>query len=321
VARLSEPATRFTVGRGDVGKRLDQFLHERIPGLSRTRIQQAIRERVSLSWGVRPRPSTPVRAGGEVQIERRLPVEKPLDLEIEILQTAEGWLAVNKPPNVPVHPVNRVLENSLIRILRRQEADEGLRLVHRLDSETTGVLLVSRDVPTSRALSTAFMKGEVDKEYLALVAGVVDRDEGKIDLAIGPARDSRIYLRLEAGHGKPALTRWRVEHRFDNRTLVRLFPTTGRRHQLRVHMASIGHPILGDILYGRPDEDYLNMVRGAGDVRKDGPGPTRQLLHCARLGFADPSSGTRLAIEAPVPADFLAHIDPVVGLDPHRSDG
>ena len=304
---MSEPATCFTVGKRDEGKRLDHFLHERIPGLSRTRIQQAIHERVSLSWGVRPRASTPVRGGEEIRIARRELNETLLELEVEVIARAAGWLAVDKPPNVPVHPVNRVLENSLIRILRRQEGEPELRLVHRLDSETTGVLLVARDVPTSRHLSMAFMNREVEKEYLALVAGEVEGHAGRIELAIGPARESRVFLRLEAGHGKPALTVWRVESRLEGKTLLRLFPSTGRRHQLRVHLAAIGHPILGDILYGRPDEDYLKMVRGGGDVREcEGPG--RQMLHCARLCFPDPAGAGQVCVEAPPPADFVAEM-------------
>ena len=304
---MSEPATCFSVGKRDEGKRLDHFLHERIPGLSRTRIQRAIRERVSLSWGVRPRASTPVRVGGEIRIARRELNETLLDIEVQVIARADGWLAVDKPPNVPVHPVNRVLENSLIRILRRQEREPELRLAHRLDSETTGVLLVARDVPTSRHLSMAFMNGEVHKEYLALVAGEVQGDAGRIELAIGAARESRVFLRLEAGHGKSALTDWRVERRFEARTLLRLFPSTGRRHQLRVHLAAIGYPILGDILYGRPDDDYLRMVRGEGDVREC-HGPGRQMLHCARLCFPDPAGPGQVSAEAPLPADFVAEM-------------
>jgi len=224
-------------------------------------------------------------------------------IEIPVLVRGSGWLAVNKPPNIPVHPVNKVRENSLIRVLRRQEGRESLRLAHRLDSETSGVLLIAEDSPTASVLSQAFMNGEVHKEYLALVEGDVTDDAGHIDLAIGEARNSRVYVRLETGHGKPSLTEWRVERRIGGRTLLRLFPRTGRRHQLRVHLAAIGHPILGDMLYGRPDEDYLRMVRGEGDVRKEGGGPTRHLLHCALLRFREPG-GKEREVEAPMPKDF-----------------
>jgi len=295
---VSEGSTRVAIGPRDVGKRLDRFLHERIPGLSRTRIQAAIRERVALSWGVRPRPATPVRAGGIVRIAHRRSEERPIDPGIPILAAGSGFVVVDKPARVPVHPVNGVVENSLIRMLRRQLGDPGLRLAHRLDRETTGVLLVAADAPTARLLGCAFQDGRVDKEYLALVAGDVSSDDGSIDAPIGPARESRVAVRLETGHGKPALTRWRVERRLEGSTFLRLFPQTGRRHQLRVHLEAIGHPILGDALYGRDDRDYLDLVAGTRDARLEEGGPRRQLLHGARLTVGE------IDVEAPIPADF-----------------
>ncbi len=299
----------FEVGPRDRGKRLDQFLHERIPGLSRARIQRAIRERVTLSWGVTARPARPVIPGGRVVVGTVPLHEPPLELTIPVLERGTGWLAVDKPAGIPVHPVNRVKENSLIRMLRRQEGREGLRLVHRLDRETTGVLLVAQDPPTSRALAKAFERGDVHKEYLALVAGRIEGDRGSITLPIGDARDSRVYVRREAGAGQPAQTAWHVERRFPDRTLLRLFPRTGRRHQIRVHLAAIGHPILGDILYGRPDRDYLDLVGGGRDARREEGGPLRQLLHCARLRFPDPAGSGTLEVNAPLPADFDAGIE------------
>ena len=300
---MSEPTTQFLVGKREGGKRLDHFLHERIPGLSRTRIQRAIRERVTLSWGVEPRCATPVRPGGEVCIGYTPLPETLLDIQLPILMRGHGWLAVDKPSGVLVHPVNRVRENSLIRILRRQEGQEELRLAHRLDRETSGVLLVAETSSAASVLSRAFMNGEVHKEYLALVDGVVHDDAGRIDLPIGDAVESRIYVRREAGRGQSAQTGWTVERRFPDRTLLRVTPETGRRHQIRVHLAEIGHPVLGDILYGRPDDDYLTLVRDGRDVRRERGGPLRQLLHCTRLVFRDPS-GDRVEVTSPLPADF-----------------
>ncbi len=300
---MSEPTTRFVVGKREGGKRLDRFLHQRIPGLSRSRIQQAIRERVSLSWGVVARPSTPVRAGGEVNIGYTPLAEDLIELAIPVVDRGAGWLAVNKPAGIPVHPVNKVRENSLIRMLRRQEGVESLRLAHRLDRETTGVLLIADNSGTASLLSRAFMQGGVRKEYLAIVGGNVEGDSGRIELAIGDARNSKVFTRREAGHGQEARTDWQVERRGEGWTMLRLFPTTGRRHQLRVHLEALGHPILGDILYGRPDEDYLDLVAGRRDARVEGGGPRRQLLHCARLVFPDPAGGER-TVECPPPDDF-----------------
>ena len=300
---MSEPTTEFIVGKREAGKRLDHFLHQRIPGLSRTRIQQAIRERVTLSWGVEPRCSTPVRPGGEVSIGYTPLPETLLAIRLPILMRGCGWLAVDKPPGILVHPVNRVRENSLIRILRRQEGQQALRLVHRLDRETSGALLVAETSSAASVLSRAFMNGEVHKEYLALVDGVISDDAGRIDSPIGDAVGSRVYVRREAGRGQTAQTGWTVERRFPDRTLLRVTPETGRRHQIRVHLAQIGHPILGDILYGRSDADYLTLVREGRDVRREQGGPLRQLLHCERLAFKDPS-GDRVEVTSPLPRDF-----------------
>jgi len=304
---MSEPQTLFDVGERDRGKRLDEFLHERIPGLSRSRIQRAIEARVTVSWGVRARPATPVRPGGSVQVGHTPIVEELSDVALPILARGPGWLAVNKPAGLVVHPVNTVRENSLIRMLRRQEGSENLRLAHRLDRETSGVLLVAGDAASATTLSTAFARGEVEKEYLALVAGGVAGDEGTIELPIGENERRRVFVRREVlEEGQRAVTRWRVERRLDASTLLRLFPETGRRHQLRVHLAAIGHPILGDALYGRPDGDYLDLVAGTRDARRDGGAPSRQLLHCARLVFPDPAGAGTVEVSAPLPPDFAA---------------
>ena len=303
---MSEPPTTFLVGKRDAGKRLDRFLGEKIPGLSRTRIQQAIHERVSLSWDVAARPSTTVRTGGEVYIAYRELNETLLEIEIPVIARGAGWLCVDKPAKVPVHPVNKVLENSLIRMLRRQEGDPALRLTHRLDAETTGALVVAADTERARHLSRSFYKDLVHKEYLAWVAGEVQSERGQIDLPIGDHPDSKVYVRLRAAEGmdKPSSTRWVVERREDERTLLRLFPKTGRRHQLRVHLEAIGHPILGDPLYGRPDADYLARVRGEPDPRLEEDGPQRLMLHCARMTFPDPNGTGIVEVDAVLPEDM-----------------
>ena len=296
---MSEPRTVFGVGERDRGKRLDRFLNEHIPGLSRARIQRAIEERVTLSWGVTARASTPVRPGGEVRVGYTPIVEEIRDDAIPVLARGRGWLAVDKPSGIPVHPVNSVRENTIIRMLRRQEGDEGLRLCHRLDRETTGVLLIAVDAPAASVISTAFERGRVRKEYAAVVRGTIEEEDGVIDLPIGEAAGSRVFVRRAIrDDGERALTRWRVERRLPGATLLRLFPQTGRRHQLRVHLEAIGHPILGDALYGRDDRDYLDLVTGTRDARVEDGGPRRQLLHCARLTWGE------IAVEAPIPADF-----------------
>lgn len=303
---MSEPTTVFHVGEADRGKRLDRFLGERIPGLSRTRIQLAIRTRIGLSWEASVRPSTPVRPGGEVRIGWVPLAETPLALTIPILERGPGWIAVDKPSGIPVHPVNRVRENSLIRILRRQEGNDALRLAHRLDRETTGVLLVAENASAASRLAIAFERGRVVKEYLALVHGAPESDDGVIDLPIGEAAGSRIWVkRAAAGEGQAARTDWCVERRFDGAALLRLRPRTGRRHQIRVHLAAIGHPIVGDLLYGRPESHYLDLVRLGRDARHGEGGAARQMLHCARLSIPPSGADDGLDVAAPLPADLI----------------
>ena len=297
---MSEPRTRFLVGGREQGRRLDRFLQEHLPKWSRTRIQQTIRERVRLSWGVKARPSTPVRAGGEILIDWEPPEEELLELEIPIVDRGPGWLAIDKPPGIPVHPVGNEFENTIVRMMRRQCGNEAITLVHRLDRETSGAMLLASETAVAKVRAQAFLKDRVQKEYLAVVFGVPMEESGEIELPIGEAEESRVYTRRGIDEeGQPSLTRWQLEARYETRSLLRLFPKTGRRHQLRVHLEAIGHPILGDILYGRSDTDYLRLAAGDGDARKEQPGPKRQLLHCAKLAFDD-----GLTIEVPPPADF-----------------
>ena len=176
-----------------------------------------------MSWEVKARPSTPVRPGGEVVIGYTPLPETLLEVTLAILKRGAGWLAVDKPSGIPVHPVNKVFENSLIRILRRQEADETLRLAHRLDRETSGVLLVAENPKAASVLSQAFMNGGVHKEYLALVRGSVEAERGQIALRIEDDESSAIYVKRvaregEPGEGQSALTEWQVESRWPDRT-------------------------------------------------------------------------------------------------------
>jgi len=299
---VSEPTTVYPVGRTDVGKRLDRFLQEKIPRLSRSRIQEMIRARVLLSWDARVRPATVLVAGGVVRIDYVPLPETILEQEIPILVRGDGWLAVDKPSGIPVHPVNTIRENTVIRMLRRQEGNEELRLAHRLDRETSGVLLVADNHSTARTLSMAFENRQVHKEYVAVVRGVVPDREGTIRLPVGKAPDSRVYVRQAAVEGYPSETSWQVEARGAAATMLRLFPRTGRRHQIRVHLEAIGHPVLGDLLYGRPDRDYLDMVTGERDPRKEDGGPERQLLHCSRIATGSGPDG--LDCESPLPSLF-----------------
>jgi len=304
---MLDSPTIYEVGRKDRGKRLDRFLQERIGRISRARVQAAIRRRVSLSWGAAPKPATRVIDGGRVMIGFEPIAEITADIRVPVLARGEGWIALDKPAGIPVHPVRTVRVNSLIAAVRRQEDDRGLRLVHRLDRETSGVLLLASDRETARALSMAFEHGRVSKEYTAVVHGEVDPAEGVIDRPIGPHPTSRVFVRQTVDHGRPAVTRWRVDRCVRGATLLRLFPATGRRHQIRVHLEAIGHPIVGDILYGRSDRDYLDLAAGGPDPRLAGGEPRRHMLHSARLRV--PFRGRHLEVSSDDPPEFRRWLD------------
>jgi 23S rRNA pseudouridine1911/1915/1917 synthase len=192
--------------------------------------------------------------------------------------------------------------------------DPRLRVVHRLDKETSGVLLFAKDIAAQRHLSAQFQNNLIRKEYLAIVSGQPDAEEGEIDAALAPHPSSRDRMAVSK-HGRPARTAWKVEQRMRRFTLLRCFPKTGRTHQIRVHLKSIGLPLAIDPLYGRGPSDgprgiFLSQFKR--DYRpsareQERPLIARLTLHAHRLGFVHPS-GNEMTIECPLPKDFRATI-------------
>jgi len=169
------------------GERLDRILADRLPGLSRNRIQKAIRDRVELSWEAPVKPSTPVPEGGIVIVNDPAVAEVPMAYELEVLFEDDDLLAVNKPAGIVVHPTHSHYRNTLIKLLWAARGDDrSITLAHRLDAETSGVLLLTRNKDAARLVQTAFQQGEIAKEYLAIVHGVPDESEGSIELPLGP---------------------------------------------------------------------------------------------------------------------------------------
>ncbi len=278
---------------------LERFLCSRVPSEPVERVRSAIDTRIRVSWGADVDRLAPVRSGGQVRLLPEPLYEVPDDRPFRIVAEGDGWLAVDKPAGIAVHPSRSMRLNSLIVRIRRSRAEPGLRLVHRLDRETSGVLLLARDRATAARLGKAFERRAIEKEYVAVVHGLPVGDTGTIDLAVGRADRSAVQVRQSAGHGRDARTRWRVERRGDSRTLLRLVPETGRRHQLRAHLEAIGHPIVGDVLYGRPDRDYLDLVTGVRDPRRESGEPARMLLHCRRIRLAWPGFDLDVRVEPP----------------------
>lgn len=304
-----EGVARFRVGTAFAGYRLDQFLQRMIPRLSRNRIQAAIRERVRLSWDAPVKCSTPVRAGQVVYVDDPVVNEETIAFDPPVLHEDEGLLAIDKPAGLVVHPTHSHLRNTVVMLLRRQRNEPELSLCHRLDADTSGVLLLARTRAARRRMQTAFERGRVEKSYLALVHGRPADDAFEIDLPLGPVtRDSYVWRQgPEAEDARPARTRFRVLERGARWSLVEAVPVTGRRHQIRAHLALAGHPILGDKLYGLDDRAYRAYLRrGEPDERAARRlVAARTMLHAHRLVVPQPGTRDgRLEIVAPPPDDF-----------------
>jgi len=315
VEQRRDSAARFKVGPAFAGYRLDQFLQRMIPKLSRTRIQHAIEERVRLSWEAPVKPSTPVRAGGIVIVDDPAVNEETIPFDPDILYEDDDLLAIDKPAGLVVHPTHSHYRNTVITLLRQRRGEPELTLAHRLDAETSGALLLGKHTWAARKVQTSFERGRVEKTYLALVFGEPADDTFAIDLPLAAVtRDQFVYR--QGGHeaGRPSETHVEVLRRLGRASLVRVTPKTGRRHQIRAHMAHAGYPIIGDKLYVLDDRAYRHYLKlGAlDDELRAKLAADRLMLHSHRIALPAPREpARRLEIVAPLPAEFSAWMEGV----------
>jgi 23S rRNA pseudouridine1911/1915/1917 synthase len=291
------------------GWRLDRFLQKRMRRLSRSRIQRVIHGDCDVD-GRPARPGMRVFRGQTVGFRRPAPPEPEVPRNIGVLYTDPSFYVLDKPAGLPIHPTARYHHSTLTAVLRERFPEERLQVAHRLDRETSGLLLVARDVPAASTLKKAFARRQIQKRYLAVVHGVIGPDELLLDQPIGPAAGRvrvRMAVRALDDGGLEARTRVRVLRRGQSYTFVECRPHTGRQHQIRVHLNAIGHPIVGDKLY--PDEELFLLYTEGGDSAIQGRLPLgRHALHAAGLNFIHPRSGTPFEIESPLPADLLAFL-------------
>lgn len=324
--KANSEQTQLMAAEADRGERLDRFIVERCPNLSRARVQELVRESRVLVNGAPAKAAYKLRGGERIFVEarERPPLRaEPESIPLQILYEDEDVLVVNKPAGMSVHAGAGNSHGTLVNALlgRGQALSAGgsaiacdLRpgIVHRLDKETSGVIAVAKNDFSHARLAEAFRSRTVKKTYIALAEGVFSQSSGKIDLAIGrdPVRRTRMKAvmtpgarqkhRELAGRAREALTEWHKLADLGVATLLQIQLHTGRTHQIRVHLSAVRHPLVGDTLYGA-----ATHLRAG---REELPALGRQFLHSARLGFPHPRTGSWVAVGAPLPADLRDYL-------------
>ena len=306
---------RLPVRADFAGMRLDMFLKTRLSWRSRESVHRLLAQRDVRVDGVRRKASYHVKRGEVVVVPCPQPEEDPeamRDIELEIIYEDDEIVALNKQPNVVVHPAGKYRYSTLINALHLRyrrpddpENDIQPKLGHRLDRETSGVLVVCKTDEARRFVSMEFETGRVVKEYLAIAEGAIGPDEGLIDAPLGPAPDHVHGLKMGVRpDGLEARTRFETLDRTGALTLVRLFLLTGRSHQIRVHLLHIGHPIVCDKYYGLRHELFVSDVRRLAAGEEDRLLLGRQALHAFRTVITHPRTRKPLTLVAPLPADM-----------------
>ena len=314
----------LTTGPADVGQRLDVYLAAALPGVSRSRIRRAIDQGLVRLDGEPPKASFKLeavhRVAGQIPAAAEGPHPEPIPLTV--LLEDEHLVVVDKPPGMVVHPAKGhwagTLASALVHRFGQLSTTGGAArpgIVHRLDRDTSGVIVVAKHDAAHTELARQFHDRTVQKEYLAIGAGRLDRDRGLIDRAIGPPPTHRgkMALRPEHPDSRPAQTFYEAVERYPGFALVRAQPKTGRTHQIRLHLAHVGVPVLCDRLYGGRAKITLGELRAITRCKRLGAGQAdswvmleRQALHAHRIAFTHPATGKPVEATAPLPADLQA---------------
>ncbi len=308
----------FVFPRGEAPQRLDQFVADQLPELSRSQIKKLIEEGRVLVDGRATKAGEKLKGGETLAV--CIPAPAPAapqaeDIPLDILYEDSRLIVINKPAGLVVHPAAGHGSGTLVNALLHHCGDLSgiggeLRpgIVHRLDKDTSGVMVATKDDATHQHLSRQFKVHSITRRYLALVHGLVAKDRGEVDRPIGRHPGERKKMTSRSGQGRRALTRWQVLRRFDRHrlTLLELTLETGRTHQIRVHFADLNLPLVGDPVYGSSsrtgalrDPELRRLVQQLG----------RQALHARVLGFVHPANGEYLELEAPPPADLQGVLD------------
>jgi 23S rRNA pseudouridine1911/1915/1917 synthase len=325
--RAGESSHReFVVTESDAGQRLDRVVAARCTELSRTRVQELIEAGLVLVNSRAAKGSVRLRGGERIAIEiqPRPPLRAEAEaIPLDILYEDEDVIAVNKPAGMTVHAGAGNPRGTLVNALlgRGQALSTGadaLRpgIVHRLDKDTSGIILVAKNDAAHAKLGEAFRRREIKKTYIALVHGALKPNQGRIDFAI--SRDPKRRVRMTAhrrtvfAKSREARTDWRVLARIDSTTLVDAELHTGRTHQIRVHFSALRHPVVGDALYGAPSQLRIGKQTLAPLLRN--------FLHAVKLGFTHPRTGAWTEIRAPIPPELHAFLHELARAAGENSD-
>jgi len=312
VAHEPDRVFSFSITDKDREQRIDSYLASRVDDLTRSRAQELIKTGFVKVNGSAPKASYRLRQGDQISLSIPPPVSYPLEpepVEFDTIYEDASLIVVNKPPGLVIHPAPGHATGTLVHGLLehcRDLSGIGGRLrpgiVHRLDRDTSGLVVVAKHDRAHAFLSEQFKSGTVDKRYVAVVHGIVKSEKGKIDLPIARHPKKRKEMSVVTSGGKRALTFWRKMETLGGQfALLSVSPKTGRTHQIRVHLSHLGHPIVGDPVYGYKKSWWKKNLSRVGGVPLT---INRQMLHAQNLGFVHPDSGVYCEYWAPLPRDM-----------------
>lgn len=321
MSKKEDGTLSFTVDAGSSGQRIDKFLTSRIENTSRSHVQNIIgRDKVKVNGKVVNKHYR-LAENDKITVEsfeedKSYTAIEPQKINLKIVYEDDYLLVISKKSGVLTHPVPGFSKDTIVNALlyhydklSNLSGKDRAGIVHRLDKDTSGLLIIARDDNTHRLLSEKFKEREIIKTYTALVWGSFSESKGEIILPIGRSRMDRKKMSISIDRGRDAVTRFEVKEEFENSTLLDIHPETGRTHQIRVHLSYIGHPIIGDAIYGSAESKKMAEELGIG----------RQFLHAKRLEFTHPVTGKQIVLEDKLSDDLLRCLKILRGRSNHPS--